>query len=186
MNYKVILPAALVLLMIFAGCKKETQPAEENDNELITTVQLDFTQRGSGLQSTFLWEDGDGPGGELPVIDSILLEENKVYDVRISFFNKSVTPAEDITEEVKAESESHRVYYEPTAPSGITINGYDNDTGGLPLGINSVWTTTTSAVGNIVVVLRHYPNGGKEADDAINDSKATTDAGAIFNVRVGD
>lgn len=178
--------AFAVFVLFTAACKKETQPAEENDNELITTVQLDFTMRGTGDQSTFTWEDLDGPGGELPQIDTVFLADNAVYDVRISFWNKSVTPADNITSEVQSESENHRIYYEPSAASGIIVNGLDNDTGGIPLGVNSVWTTSGAANGSIVIALRHYPNGGKAADDPVNSSKSTADAGAIFNVVTGN
>lgn len=183
---QVALSLMAVSLMIVAGCEKENQPAEENENELITTVQLDFTKRGTDDRSTFTWEDADGPGGEIPIIDTVRLDDNSVYDVEVSFWNKSVTPAENITEEVRGESENHRVYYEASAASGILINGYDNDTGGVPLGIQSVWTTTGSSEGTVMVVLRHYPNGGKAADDPMNSPKSSTDAGAIFNTEIGD
>ena len=183
---KAILVWTAAAAILVAGCKKETQPAEENDNELITTVQLDFTERGSGAQTSFQWEDADGPGGEVPVMDTIRLDENSIYDVKVTFWNKSVTPAEDITTEVKGESESHRIYYDVSAGTGITIDGYDNDTGGMPLGVNSVWTTTANGSGNVVIVLRHYPDGGKAADDPVNSPKSTTDAGAIFEVVMGE
>jgi hypothetical protein len=176
----------VAISLVFASCEKENQPAEENESELITTVQLDFVKRGTDDRSTFVWEDADGPGGNLPIIDTVRLDDNSVYDVEISFWNKSVTPAEDITEEVRAESESHRVYFEASAGSGITINGFDNDTGGIPLGIQSVWTTTGSSDGTVMAVLRHYPDGGKAADDPLNSSKSTTDAGAIFNLEIGN
>jgi len=180
---KYLLIASMVIWI--AGCKKETQPAEENDNELITTIQLDFTKRGTDDKSTFLWEDVDGPGGALPVIDEIMLDDNHVYDVVVKFWNKSVTPADDITKEVQAESANHRLYYEPTAGSGIVVDGLDNDTEGLPLGLNSVWTTGNSASGSVTIILRHYPEGGKAAEDPANSTKSTTDAGASFTVTVG-
>jgi len=165
-----------------SSCKKESQPAEENDNELITTIQLDVTKRGSGNQFTFIWEDPDGPGGDLPVSDTIRLDEQSVYDVRMSFWNKAVTPAENITSEITAESDAHRIYYDPSASTGITIDGLDNDVNGVTLGLNSVWTTTASPAGNVTIVLRHYPEGGKEPQDEVNSTKSVTDAGAIFNV----
>src|SRR5688572_29856698 len=102
----------IVLLSIAASCKKESQPAEENDNELITTIELEFTERETDSVTTFRWDDPDGAGGEVPAVDSILLEENKVYDVKVTLWNKAVTPAENITDEVKGESENHRFYYE--------------------------------------------------------------------------
>jgi hypothetical protein len=184
MNKFIMLPVAALMVTLMTSCKKESQPAEENDNELITTVQLDFSNRATSETSTFIWEDADGPGGELPYIDTIMLAANSTYDVKVSFWNKSVTPAEDITNEVKAESENHRVYYEPSASSGITVGELDNDTGGIPLGVSSRWSTTGSGTGTILIVLRHYANGGKAADDPVNSSKSATDAGAIFDVKV--
>lgn len=179
---------AVIVSMMMAGtaCKKETQPAEENDNELITTIQLQFTQRGTGDVSTFIWEDADGPGGDLPIMDTIRLNNNQQYDVLVTLWNKSVTPAEDITAEVKAESANHRVYYEPSVGSGVTIGDFDNGIDGTPLGVASAWTTTLPASGTVAVVLRHYPDGGKAADDPINSPKSSTDAGAIFEVKIGD
>lgn len=178
---------SIIVLMIFSfACKKETQPIEENENELITTIQLDFTKKSSGDQSTFIWEDADGPGGEVPYIEDIVLDVNAEYDVQISFWNKSVTPFEDITEEVKEESLHHRIYYEPSAGSGVTISGLDIDTNGMPLGVSSVWTTSANLTGTITVVLRHYPEGGKAADDPVNSTRSSTDAGALFNVQMGN
>lgn len=177
---------ALILAAVsVSSCKKENQPVEENDNELITTIEMEFRERGSDDRQTFRWEDTDGAGGEVPVIDSILLDENTVYDVKLTLWNKAVTPAENITEEVQGESENHRFYYEVPAGLGITIDGLDNDVNGLPLGVSSVWTTTTETGGTLTLVLRHYPNGGKELSDPVNSTKSTTDAGAVFTVKVG-
>lgn len=170
----------LVVLLAAASCKKETQPAEENENELITTIQLDLTKRGTADKLIYVWEDADGPGGEIPAIDDIVLEPNTVYDVKVTLWDKSKTPAEDVTEEVRGESENHRFYYETSAGSGITITDFDNDINGVPLGITSVWTTTGAATGTFSLILRHYPNGGKEASDDAGSTKSTTDAGAVF------
>lgn len=186
MNFKHVLIASSAILLMLQSCKKESQPAEENENELITTIQLDFAKRNSADREVFVWEDADGPGGDLPVIDTIRLDEQSVYDVTVTFWNKSVTPAEDITEEVRAESESHRIYFQPSATSGITIDGFDNDTNGMPLGTSSVWTTAGSSEGTLLVVLRHYPEGGKAADDPLDSPKSSTDAGAAFIVETGN
>lgn len=177
---------AIVGALFFSSCEKETQPVEENDNELITTIQLDFTKRNSGDKSTFIWEDADGAGGDVPYADTIKLDDNSVYDVKVSFWNKAKTPAEDITQEITAESENHRIYMEPTAGSRIVVSDFDIDTNGMPLGTNNVWTTGDAAEGNVVIVLRHYPEGGKAADDPVNSTKSSTDAGAVFIVKTGN
>lgn len=173
---------AVAILLILQSCKKETQPAEENENELITTIQIELTKRNTNQTETFIWEDADGPGGELPIIDTIRLDDNSEYDATVTFWNKTVTPAENITEEVRAESENHRIYFQPSASSGVTIDGFDNDTNGMPLGTSSVWTTGTISNGTLLVVLRHYPEGGKAADDPLDSPKSSTDAGAAFIV----
>jgi hypothetical protein len=56
----------------------------------------------------------------------------------------------------------------------------------MPLGITSVWSTGSAAAGTVTIVLRHYADGGKEADDPVTSPKSTTDAGAIFNVQSGN
>lgn len=177
---------AFIGVLFLLSCEKETQPAEENDNELITTIQLDFTKRNSDDKATFIWEDADGAGGDVPYTDTIKLDDNSVYDVKISFWNKSVTPADDITQEITTESENHRVYVEPTAASNIVVSNYDIDVNGMPLGTNNVWSTGDSAEGNVAIVLRHYPEGGKAADDPVNSTKSSTDAGAVFIVTTGN
>ena len=171
-----------ILLIALAACKKETQPAEENDMELITTIQLDFEHDGSTQKATFIWEDADGPGGDEPYSDTIKLKAGTMYSVTVSFWNKTLNPAEDITNEVQNESEHHRIYYEPGAATGIIVDGLDDDVSGMPLGVNSVWTTTDVSAGNVLVVLRHYPEGGKRPGDEINNPASTTDAGAVFEV----
>ena len=183
---KRIFALCLPVVFLAVSCKKANQPAEENDNELITTVELQFTKKSDGSASVFMWEDVDGPGGEIPYADTLLLQTNEEYDVKITVWNKSRTPAENITEEVTAESENHRFYYEPSANMGITVSNFDNDINGMPLGVNSRWVTTNAAEGTAIVVLRHYPEGGKAADDLLNSPKSTTDAGAVFIAMVKD
>lgn len=184
MKALVNLAVVIVSIGLAVSCKKETQPAEENENELVTTVQLDFKNRTTNETSTFAWEDEDGPGGNVPTIDDIMLDNNTVYDVQVTLWNKSVAPAENVNEEILAESENHRFYYEVSAGTGININNFDNDINGVPLGINSEWTTGNAGTGTLTVVLRHYAEGGKEGSDLVNDTKSTTDAGAVFNLIV--
>lgn len=174
----------ILLIVIMGSCKKEKANEEENDNELITTVELSFTRQDSTASKVFSWKDIDGAGGADPVIDQILLEPNSVYTVQVGVLDESQTPAEGITSEIREESDVHRFYFEPSPGLGITVAGYDKDSNDLPLGLNNVWTTKSSASGTMKIVLRHYPNGGKEDSDAVNSSKSTTDAEVEFPVIV--
>jgi hypothetical protein len=175
--------SACAALMI-TSCKKEKAAAEENDNELITTVQVKLTEEGTSNANTYLWTDIDGAGGTAPSVDDIVLKPNTVYQAQISFLDESKTPAQNITTEIEDESDVHRLYFAPTTATGITVSGLDNDANNIPLGLNSTWTTTAAATGSIKITLRHYANGGKEASDPVSSSKSSTDAEVEFPVTI--
>lgn len=171
--------------LLFTACKKEVA-GEEHDEEVITTLQLTFTPTGGGTMLTFQYDDPDGPGGANPTVDNITLAPNTSYLVATNFLNKTENPVHNITFEIASESKAHRLYYEPSASSGITISNLDPDAAGLPLGLTSTWQTGAAATGTVKVTLRHYganpPN--KSADDPVNSPKSTTDAEVIFNTQV--
>lgn len=186
MKTTTIKTAALIATVIsFAtvSCKKEKPEQEHNDNEMITTVELQFTEQGTSTPFTFKWQDLDGDGGNAPIIDEIKLAPNKVYNVSLKLWDNTKTPAENITEEVAEEGADHRFYYTPSGPN-IAVSNLNNDSNGVPLGITSTWTTTGAAEGTIGVVLRHYSQGGKEAGDPVNSSKSSTDVDVSFNTVV--
>ncbi|MGN6435260.1 MAG: hypothetical protein ACTHMM_01955 [Agriterribacter sp.] len=187
MKMNVVSKTAIVagcVSLLAVACKKESPKPEDNDNEIITTIELLFTEQGSNTSVTYKWEDLDGDGGNAPAIDEIKLAPNKVYNVQLSLWDKTKTPAENITEEVQEESDDHRFYFIPAATSNITIGGLNNDKNGVPLGVTSQWTTTDAASGSVNIVLRHYPEGGKAADDLVTSSKSSTDADVTFTTKV--
>ncbi len=171
-----------VLLLLAASCKKEKNEEEHNDNELITTVRLTLTEQGTSNVLTFNWKDIDGAGGQAPEIDDIVVKANTVYTASLSFLDESKTPAENITEEIEEEGDVHRVYY--NAPGGLTISNLDKDANGVTLGINSTWTTGSSASGTLHIVLKHYSAAGKEESDPVNSSKSSTDADVSFELTI--
>lgn len=172
--------------VLFSACDKDDDKKEENEEEVITTVVLTFTQQGSTTPLVFTYDDPDGPGGSNPIINEIKLAPNKTYDVSIAFLNRTVNPVDNVTEEVEEESDAHRIYFEPSAGSNITVSNLDKDDNGQPLGLSSTWTTTTAATGTIKITLRHYtadpPN--KAENDLVNSAKSSTDADPVFNVKI--
>lgn len=174
----------IILSAAIASCKKDK--VEENEEEVITTMQLSFVPVGGGTTLTYQYDDADGPGGAAPTKDEILLAPSKTYSVTLLLLNKTATPVADITTEVKAESDAHRFYYEPAAGSNITVTGLDNDGNGVPLGITSQWATGAAATGKIKVTLRHYPAvpPNKLAADLVNSSKSGTDIEVEFNTKI--
>ncbi|MBU3713386.1 MAG: hypothetical protein FGM46_00390 [Ferruginibacter sp.] len=174
-------------LLLLSSCKKDTPP-EPNEEELITTVELDFIPEGGtdADEISFEWKDLDGNG--IPnEIDPIILDKGKKYNVEIEVYNKSVIPEEDITEEIESEKESHRFYYIPEPAGLLTINGFDKDVNNVSVGLKSIWETSANvATGEIRVVLRHYagtpPN--KLENDAVDSPKSSTDIDITFPVEI--
>lgn len=174
--------AIAAFALAITSCKKDSGDA--NNNEVITTVQLQFTPVGGGTALTYKWEDLDGPGGATPVIDMITLAASKTYTVQVLLYDKTKTPVVTTSDEVRTEAVDHRFYFEPAAGSNITVSNLDNDPNGIPLGLMSTWATGAAATGSIKITLRHYENGGKAASDLISNTKSSTDAEATFSTKV--
>jgi hypothetical protein len=188
MKKKLLKPGLLLFVasaLLLSACEKEND-GEVNDEEIITTMQLTFVPQGGGATLTYKFEDLDGPGGNTPVVDPVILAANTTYAVTVQLLNKTVTPPEDITEEVAEEPQAHRFYYLPAAGSNITVSGLNNDGAGMPLGLTSTWTTGAAATGTIRVILRHYAGNppNKATDDPSNSPKSSTDAEAEFTTTV--
>ncbi|MET0637012.1 MAG: hypothetical protein ABWZ25_13365 [Chitinophagaceae bacterium] len=174
----------LFMMFILEGCSKEK--GETNEEEVITTMILRFIPVGSSTPLVFEFSDPDGPGGAAPVADRIELSPNTTYNVSVQLLNETATPVEDITLEVKEENQAHRFYYQPTPASNITVSGLDNDVSGVPLGVNSSWTTGSAGTGQVTITLRHYPADppNKSAADLVDSPKSGTDVEAVFNTGI--
>lgn len=169
-------------MVLFSSCQK-TKPGEGNDEELITTVILQFTPTGSPAFN-FAYRDLDGAGGMPASIDTVRLQPNTTYQVKLQLLNEQETPAQDITTEIEGESAAHRFYF--TASATISISDLNVDELGLPLGLQSTWATTIAAEGAATVTLRHY--GGsppdKLATDLVTSPKSATDVSVVFPMKV--
>jgi hypothetical protein len=175
--------------LLLSSCKKET-PQEPDEEEVITSVELTFTPEGGTEDDelSFEWEDIDG-NGTAEEIDPIILDKGKKYNVEVEVYNKSVTPEEDITEEIETVEgkKSHRFYYIPAPANLVTISGLDKDADNVTVGLSGLWeTAAAAATGKIRVVLRHYagtpPN--KQENDPVDSPKASTDIDVEFPLEV--
>jgi hypothetical protein len=173
MKMKHIKLFAVVMLggLIMAGCKKKNNK-EENEEELITTVKLTLTPAGGGSALVYSWKDVDGVGGNAPVIQTVTLASSQMYNCSVQFLNESVTPAEDITPEVVAEGTDHQVYYAASGGANLSINGFNTDASGLPLGTTAGFTTGAASTGFLKITLKHKP-GVKASGDLV--TKGETD-----------
>jgi hypothetical protein len=164
MKIKVTILTSLIIAtgLSLMSCKKKEvkveSPPTQNEEELITTMKLTFIDT-TGVQTNkeFVFRDTDGPGGNAPsAFDTIFLSSNYVYKMQITLLNESVSPADNISDEVLAEAVDHLFCLTPTSTVNLSILRTDSD-GTFELGLSSKWTTQTSSTGNVLIVLKHQP-----------------------------
>ena len=166
-------------LIIISSCKKDT--IDPNEEELITTFKVEFTEKVTRAKQSFEFKDLDGEGGNAPSkFEEIILAAGKSYECELYLLNESVMPVDNITLEIEAEADDHQFYFTPSI-AGLLVTDLNKDTKGLPLGIESIWTTGSAATGTINISLKHKP-GTKAANDPI--TKGDTDISLDFKVRV--
>ncbi len=163
------------------SCKDEEVDAEE-ENELITTVKLNFTS--GGTTQSFKYSDPDGDGGKAPTVDAITLKPNTTYTLTVEVLDESKMPVSNITEEVKEESDEHLFVYTPTPSNLLTYTYGDKDANNFGIGITGSAKTNTAGTGKLKVQLRHQPPiNGKASKDG-TPTPGSDDINIDFNVTV--
>ena len=167
----------VAIAVLITGCEKEKDetPPPENEEEVITNVQLIFTNDADTNDVVkAMAEDPDGPGvAELEILDEINLDANKSYTLTFEIMNNLETPGEDIGEEINEEDDEHQIFFSfsndafsnPLGNGNIDqasgkINYKDFDANNNPVGLSTGWTTSSSALtgGTFTVQLQHQPD----------------------------
>jgi hypothetical protein len=184
-------------LLFLSSCKKD-DPKPENIPEAITKATLTFTPAGgAAVIVTATDPDGDGP---LPrtLSGPVNLVKNVSYTLKIILINELAKPTDpeyDITEEVEEEADEHMFFFawtnntfsNPTGNGNVdnrsdAVNYVDTDTKGLPLGLETSWTTiNASGNGTFRVILKHQPDL-KSATTTSNDGESDLDVTFTLNV----
>ncbi len=162
------------------GCQKDE--VEEEENELITTVKLNFTE--GGKTQTFAYKDLDGDGGTTPTIETIKLLPNKTYSLTIEVLNESVSPVVNITKEVEAEKDEHLFVFTPSPAGLITYTYGDKDSRNFPIGITGSAKTGSVSTGKLKVQLRHQPPANSKPTKDGTPTPGSDDINIDFNVQV--
>lgn len=171
-----------LLLVSFISCDND-DAVVVNEEEVITTVEVQLVAGGTTI--TLLSKDLDGDGPNPPVVTvSGALQSNVTYVGSTKFLNELEDPAEDITEEVREDNNGtdHQVFYQLLSSLG-TVTYNDLDANGNPIGLNfTLVTGTTSGSGNLTVTLRHLPNkmGAGVVEGSITNAGGSTDAEVMF------
>ena len=170
-------------LLFVSACKKDSDVDPEEENELITTVKLNFSAGGS--TKTFTYSDSDGDGGKAPTkFETISLSPNTTYTLTVELLDESKSPVSNISNEVKEEGDEHLFIYTPS-PSGLITYTYgDKDSRNLGIGLTGTAKTGTSGSGKFKVQLRHQPPiGGKPVKDG-TATPGSDDVNLDFNLEV--
>ena len=141
-----------LFLISVSSCSKDT-PEVVNEEELITTVVLNFSTQGEPDQ-TVRWETEAANSAE------IILKANAEYDVQITFLDESdPNDIENINEEIIEEADEHQVFYEFSGVSVTYGQGSSDalDSNQNPVYINSIWNTSAANSGIVRVFLIHEP-----------------------------
>lgn len=145
----------LLVVVVFAwSCKTSVEPLEEN--ELITTVKMNFEN--GGVVKTFSFKDPDGDGGASPTIDKIVLDKSKTYNLSLEFFDESKSPVLNITDEILDAADEHLVAFTLTPNTLGKYTYSDKDKNGFNIGLKGTFETlATAGSGKLKVQLRHQP-----------------------------
>lgn len=175
---------SLFFISIIYSCKKDktNEPIPINQSELITKVQLIFTDSiTNSIVHTATFSDLDGPGGNAATIDSILLSSSTTYYMDILVLDETKTPVDTISNEVLEEGDVHLFVFSPNPTSNFleTIL-LDLDSNFKPIGLSSILKTSAAGVGTYSVELRHFTSAQAKADNLVYD----TDISILFNVRL--
>lgn len=180
--------------MFLTSCNDDEEPEEEDVEEVITDVTLTFTPDGGGTAITATATDPDGEGAQGLAVDGpVNLAANTTYTLTIDLQNSIEN--ESITEEIEEEDDEHMFFFSFTDgafsnPAGNgnvdnrsdAVNYEDEDGGGLPLGLETTWTTGDASNGTFRVILKHQPDI-KTATSTANDGESDIDISWTLNIQ---
>ena len=178
---KKIFLMSLLATSLMVGCKKD-EPSPTEDNELITTIRLKFTE--SGTTTSFSFKDLDGPGGNAPVIDKISLKPTKTYTLAVEILDESKTPIVNTTADIQSKKDEHLFEFVPTPATLLMITPTDKDSRGFNVGLAASAMTMSAGTGKLQVVLHHQPPvGGKPIKNG-TFTLGSTDVDVSFEVEI--
>jgi hypothetical protein len=176
-----------VLFTIVLSCKKNNDPKPEdpqdpNETELITAVKIILKEEISGNISVFKFVDIDGPGGEQPVMDDIVLDAGKTYHGKIILLDQTKVPVDSVSKEVYEERNDHQFFY-IVHSADLAVAYTDYDSHGVPVGLLPDFTTGSPGTGTLKLILKHQP-GVKPTSGLGDITRGETDVELKFNLTI--
>lgn len=174
------------VLGILISCNSdEENPVPPNEEELITTISLDFIEEGTTDTIRTRYRDIDGEGPITAEIDNIELKKGKTYNLNVNLLNETdPLNVVNLTNEIEEEAEDHQFFFQLN-PSSLGNHIYkDVDDNGRPIGIKNIITTGgTSGIGILKITLKHQPNLKSSTSDI---TIGETDIEVEFNLTIQD
>lgn len=176
----------LMSALLFTACKKDEDIHPTDDNELITRVELTFTDVTTKTTLTYTFQDKDGDPKTAPEkFDKIMLDKGKTYTMSLGVYDDTKSPVEDMTEEIEEESDVHLFVFKTTPASLLAITLVDQDKNGLPVGLaSSVLTQSTAGTGKLNLLLKHQPELNGVRVKTGQEAGGSTDIDLTFDVEV--
>lgn len=173
-----LLAVLFISALTFTACN-DNDDHDHTDEEVITTLTYTLTDGTNTI--TMVFDDPDGDGSAVPTytVTGQLLA-NTTYTGTLKLENKTESPAEDITVEIKAEDDEHEFFFTNTA--GLTITKTDVDGNNNPVGIDTSFMTGAVGTGTLTIVLKHEPT--KPNDGTAAGAGGSTDIEVTFDVTV--
>ncbi|MHA8067183.1 hypothetical protein V7S76_10955 [Aquirufa sp. ROCK2-A2] len=175
----------LSICLFFFSCKKENEITPEDDNELITSVELEFK---SDNKSDFVVKGLDKNGdGVFEMLDPITLDRNTSYEIEVGVYDDSKSPKVDVTEDIESESDVHLFVYQ-LLPSNLgTFLILDKDKNGLPFGRKVKLSTSSMATekpsgGKFRIMLKHQPPVNGKVVKTGDPNVGSTDIDLTFDL----
>lgn len=188
MKHFKIFSLLLFTAIILTACSSDDDNNNNNpepivEEEVITTLNVTLTPS-SGTNPAIILQfrdlDADGPNPPTIAVSGDLISGVE-YNGSIELLNETVSPAEDITEQVEELSDEHQFFYTLNGALDATTAYTNFDSNGAPLGTSFSLTAGAASSGTLTFTLRHEP---KKPNTGLEDAGGETDITATFDVTV--
>lgn len=178
-----VLTILFLAVLTFTACEKD--PKDPEEQEVITTLRYTLTPDSAGTPVVLSFEDLDGDDGNEPIIMGGTLAANQTYSGTFEILNESLSPAENVKEEIEEGDEDHQFFFQSTV-DGLSVAYTDQDAEDNPVGLTTTLTTGSVGSGTLTITLRHEPNktASGVADGDITNAGGETDIEVQFDIDV--
>lgn len=176
-----------ISFIMFCACSKKDDPIIPNEQELITTVQVNLNPTDASKENVILeFKDLDGDGPNTPTIKTGKLKANTTYNGTLKIKNELTNPITDTTLEIEAEKNIHQLFYIIGNGLNASVTYQDKDDNNKPIGLLFELKTGNVSNGKLKITLIHEPNKSAEGVADGNPSKAggETDVEVEFDVTI--